>query len=652
MTIRRGVKWSDGKTMTPGDVKYSFDLAEDRDASAAPALGGHGPEERQGRREQRRLHVRREARAISSSTSTASTSRSSRSTSSRATARRRSRPATSRTGEDRRHRPVRVPVRASARVETVVWKKSSGLVGDEGARPQGRRRRTSSTSRTASNAAALANLLRREHRPLQQLRAEVGDQGQVQDLLQTRPRTTSARTRRGSSRTRRRSRSNDKQFRTALAYSINMNQILDKAYQGLVEQGEPDRPAADLEQVGRQEGRQAVRLLVQPDEGEGDPRRRRLQGHERRRVRREQGRVEDRPPDHLPERVVGLDDLDPGHRRQREGRRDQDHAGLPRVRDAGRRPRPRAGTTCSSATTGSTRTRRGRTTSTSSSCRSWRTRRPSTTSGTRTRRPGTSRKQLDKTPSSEHEGLPGGDVEAAEDVPAGSARDSALVQRHVVDGQHEVLDELAVREGRAVHAHLVAELLADDEHRHAHASEAGHGNVGRRRSPVIGQHPSRPPPGGVLSLCGDDPIGRSGEAIPRPQGLHLPRHVRRRGDDRLGDPALHAGRPDRAAPLADAGAAVGLRGADRLLHEGVRVRRPALEAVPQLLGRALPRRPRPEHRELPDARDRADPGRAAVHARAARARDPAQLLGREQGRRARGPPEGARQHRAPGRATC
>ena len=84
-----------------------------------------------------------------------------------------------------------------------------------------------------------------------------------------------------------------------------------------------------------------VRLLVQRRQGEGDPRRRRLQGHERRRVRREQGRVADRPEDRLPERVVRLDDRDPGDRRQREGRRDQDHAGVPRVRHAGRRPRPR-----------------------------------------------------------------------------------------------------------------------------------------------------------------------------------------------------------------------------------------------------------------------------------------------------------------------
>ena len=122
---------------------------------------------------------------------------------------------------------------------------------------------------------------------------------------------------------------NDPKFRRALAESINMGQIIDKAYQGLVEPGEPDRPPADLEQVDRQEGRQAERVLVQPRQGQGDSRGRRVQGHERRRVRREQGRVGDRSQDRRPERMVRLDDRDPGHLRQREGGRDQDHAWFP-----------------------------------------------------------------------------------------------------------------------------------------------------------------------------------------------------------------------------------------------------------------------------------------------------------------------------------
>ena len=76
---------------------------------------------------------------------------------------------------------------------------------------------------------------------------------------------------------------------------------------------------------------------------------------------------------------------------------------------------------------------------------------------------------------------------------------------------------------------------------------------------------------------------------------------------------------------------------------------PLWEAVPELLGRAPPRRSRPQHRELPDTRLRAHPRRAPVHARTARSGGPAQLLGREQGWRPRRTPEGARQHRPPRR---
>ena len=54
----KGVKWSDGKPMTPADVKYSFDLAKMRDASAAPALGGRPGCRARRSRATRRLHVR------------------------------------------------------------------------------------------------------------------------------------------------------------------------------------------------------------------------------------------------------------------------------------------------------------------------------------------------------------------------------------------------------------------------------------------------------------------------------------------------------------------------------------------------------------------------------------------------------------------
>ena len=249
-------------------------------------------------------------------------------------------------------------------------------MGDEGARPQRRRRPTSSTSRTGrtpprsptswpgtSTCSTTSHRSRRSRassRPTSTRRPyHLGA-----NTTWLFPNTTKKPL-------------NDTQFRRALAYSINMNQILDKAYQGLVEQGEPDRPAADLEQVGRQEGRQASTAS--------------------RTTRRRRSRSS--PPPATRTRTAT------GTSRTRTGRRSTSQIscpngwsdwmtsiqviadsakavgikitpGYPGVRDARRRPRTRATTTCSSATTGSTRTRRGRTTSTSSSCRSWRTRRP------------------------------------------------------------------------------------------------------------------------------------------------------------------------------------------------------------------------------------------------------------------------------------
>ena len=92
-------------------------------------------------------------------------------------------------------------------------------------------------------------------------------------------------------------------------------------------------------------------------------------------------------------------------------------------------------------------------------------------------------------------------------LPAGPACDSALVQRNVGHVQHEVLDELAVVDGREVHRHRVAQLLADDEHRHAHSSAAG------RRSSLEARIGERTTPfpatiaGGVSLLRLTTPVG-------------------------------------------------------------------------------------------------------------------------------------------------
>ena len=144
-----------------------------------------------------------------------------------------------------------------AQSQTVVWKQNEQLVGDQGARPQRRRRPTSSTSRTARTRPRSPTSLAGNIDLFNNFAPKAAIKGNVKTYFSSVAVPPRREHRRGSSRTRRRSRSTTRQFRRALAYSINMQQILDKAYQGLVDEGEPDRPAADLEQVGQQEGRQA-----------------------------------------------------------------------------------------------------------------------------------------------------------------------------------------------------------------------------------------------------------------------------------------------------------------------------------------------------------------------------------------------------------
>jgi hypothetical protein len=239
---------------------------------------------------------------------------------------------------------------------------------------------------------------------------------------------------------------NDKQFRRALATSINMNQIIDKAYQGLVEQGEPDRPAADLEQVGRQEGRQAVRLLVQPGKAKA------ILAAAGYKDTNGDGYVENKDGSKIDLKIVcpnGWSDWMTAIQVIADSAKAvgiKITPAFPSTRRWSTTADTRR-TTCSSATTGSTATRRGRTTSTSSSCRS---RQP----GRRELRALLEPDRWNLTrrwtrPRRRTRGLPGVMSKLQTDVHAGSARDPALVQRHVVDGQHEVLDELAVAHERA-----------------------------------------------------------------------------------------------------------------------------------------------------------------------------------------------------------
>ena len=138
---------------------------------------------------------------------------------------------------------------------------------------------------------------------------------------------------------------NDPQFRRALAFSINMNQILDKAYQGLADKASPtgsspSGTSGSTRRPSRSFGfsynlTRAKAILAAAGYKDSD----------------RDGYVENKDGsdylahDRVPERMVGLDDGDPGHRGEREGRRDQGHAWLPGLRNAGRRPRSCYGTT-------------------------------------------------------------------------------------------------------------------------------------------------------------------------------------------------------------------------------------------------------------------------------------------------------------------
>ena len=74
-----------------------------------------------------------------------------------------------------------------------------------------------------------------------------------------------------------------------------MDQIIDKAYQGLVNKASPTGLLPIWNKCVDKKVVKQYGFSYNLGEGEGAPGRRRLQGHERRRVRREQGRLADRP---------------------------------------------------------------------------------------------------------------------------------------------------------------------------------------------------------------------------------------------------------------------------------------------------------------------------------------------------------------------
>ena len=180
MTIRKGVKWTDGTTLKPRDVKYSFDLAKIATHPQRPLWASTGLQSRASRASTV-VFTFAESPATSSSTSIATTSRSFRSTSSASTRRRRSRPATSRAGKVVGTGPYKYQSGVGSTVPDV--RLAEATTG-------GRRRPSGSTPRRVRRGhpqlvehGRARQLPGGEHRPLQQLRPEVGDQEERQDLL-------------------------------------------------------------------------------------------------------------------------------------------------------------------------------------------------------------------------------------------------------------------------------------------------------------------------------------------------------------------------------------------------------------------------------------------------------------------------------------
>ena len=268
------------------------------------------------------------------------------------------------------------------------------LVGDEGARPEASAPTYVVDIKNGTNAAALVEPARREHRPLQQLRAEVGDQGEVQDVLhEGTPYHLGANT--------------TWLFPNTTKKPLNDPAVPPRAR--LLDQHEPD-PRQGV--PGPRRPRRARPACCRSGTS-GSTRPPSASTASRTTSRR---RRRSSPPPATRTRTAT------GTSRTRTARRStssivcpngwsdwmtaiqviSDSAkavgikitpAFPEYGDDGRRPGARRTTTCCSATTGSTATRRGRTTSTSTSCRSRATRRRSTTSGTRTRPPGTSRRR-------------------------------------------------------------------------------------------------------------------------------------------------------------------------------------------------------------------------------------------------------------------
>ena len=292
---------------------------------------------------------------------------------------------------------------------------------------------------------------------------------------------------------------NDPQFRRALAFSINMNQILDKAYQGLVNKASPtgllpiwdkwvDKKAvAKLGFSYNLTRAKAILAAAGYKDTDND------------------GFVENKDGSDIALTIQcpnGWSDWMTAIQvicGKREGCRHQDHPGLPGRRNTERRPRswtvrPRPGQRQAVLEHAVDVLPVHLPVADPGEPDNGELRAVPEPEGVEPH-PAAGQDTVDR-----HEGLQGRDVAAPDRVHAKPARDTPLVQRDVGDVQHEALDELAVCKRPEVHAYGLEQLLADDEHRHAHASEAGR-QV--ETAPMDTRHPSRRPAGRGVAFTAD-----------------------------------------------------------------------------------------------------------------------------------------------------
>ena len=156
---------------------------------------------------------------------------------------------------------------ASSTSQTFVWQRRNDWWANEAARSQARtavRRRHSQLVEHGRT----GQLPGGEHRPLQQLRPEVGDQGQPQDVLLQGP--VPPRSEHDVALPEHHEEAAERSAVPPCSRLLDQHEPDPRqGVPGPRGQGEPDRAPPHLEQVGRQEGRREARLLVQRDAGEG-----------------------------------------------------------------------------------------------------------------------------------------------------------------------------------------------------------------------------------------------------------------------------------------------------------------------------------------------------------------------------------------------